>query len=78
VRVNALSFSAPRALKPAAQPLARVAAARDQILRVKDADKVPIVIVGNKVSFLCCYQPFDSACDFQFALPRYALPFSFP
>ena len=51
---------------------------RDQILRVKDADKVPIVIVGNKVSFLCCYQPFDCACDFLHALPSCALPFSFP
>ena len=56
----------------------KVSQFRDQILRVKDADKVPIVIVGNKVSFLCCCQPFDSTCDFQFALPRYALPFSFP
>ena len=42
----------------------KVSQFRDQILRVKDADKVPIVIVGNKVSFLCCCQPFDSASDF--------------
>jgi hypothetical protein len=40
----------------------------NQILSAKDADKVPIVIVGNKVSFLCCYQPlillliFSSPC----------------
>jgi hypothetical protein len=34
---------------------------RDQILRVKDADKVPIVIVGNKVSFPCCCRPFCCA-----------------
>jgi hypothetical protein len=27
---------------------------RDQILRVKDADTVPIVIVGNKVRVLSC------------------------
>ena len=27
---------------------------RDQILRVKDADNVPIVIVGNKVRVACC------------------------
>ncbi len=27
---------------------------RDQILRVKDADNVPIVIVGNKARFPCC------------------------
>ena len=26
---------------------------RDQILRVKDADNVPIVIVGNKVRVSC-------------------------
>ena len=30
-----------------------VPAFRDQILRVKDADNVPIVIVGNKVRFPC-------------------------
>ena len=35
---------------------------RDQILRVKDADKVPIVIVGNKVS--CCRLVVD-ACVFE-------------
>ena len=27
---------------------------RDQILRVKDADTVPIVIVGNKARVRCC------------------------
>jgi GTPase KRas protein len=27
---------------------------RDQILRVKDADTVPIVIVGNKARVPCC------------------------
>jgi hypothetical protein len=27
---------------------------RDQILRVKDADTVPIVIVGNKARAACC------------------------
>ena len=27
---------------------------RDQILRVKDADTVPIVIVGNKARVCCC------------------------
>ena len=27
---------------------------RDQILRVKDADTVPIVIVGNKARARCC------------------------
>ena len=27
---------------------------RDQILRVKDADNVPIVIVGNKARVSCC------------------------
>ena len=27
---------------------------RDQILRVKDADNVPIVIVGNNVRVPCC------------------------
>ncbi len=27
---------------------------RDRILRVRDADTVPIVIVGNKVCVSCC------------------------
>ena len=39
---------------------------RDQILRVKDADNVPIVIVGNKARVSCCRLCFCCGVECRF------------
>jgi hypothetical protein len=45
---------------------------RDQILRVKDADNVPIVIVGNKARISCCRLCFCCGVECRFCVQHSA------
>ena len=45
---------------------------RDQILRVKDADNVPIVIVGNKARVSCCRLCFCCGVECRFCVQHSA------